>query len=145
MSDIMRQAKVQKVVVNIGVGDAGERLVKAQKVLEMLTKHKPKITNAKVTNRDLGVREGMPIGCKVTLRGDEAEKFLNRALGYVITLGLALALGAGKPVICCWRQGRPVSKMITGNSNPSLKLAAYAEVEELIEQVRNFLAEALAR
>ena len=38
MSDIMRQAKVQKVVVNIGVGDAGERLVKAQKVLEMLTK-----------------------------------------------------------------------------------------------------------
>ena len=80
MSDIMRQAKVQKVVVNIGVGDAGERLVKAQKVLEMLTKHKPKITTAKITNRDLGVREGMPIGCKVTLRGDEAEKFLNRAL-----------------------------------------------------------------
>jgi large subunit ribosomal protein L5 len=80
MSEIMRQAKVQKVVVNIGVGDAGERLVKAQKVLEMLTKHKPKITTAKVTNRDLGVREGMPIGCKVTLRGDEAEKFLNRAL-----------------------------------------------------------------
>jgi large subunit ribosomal protein L5 len=80
MSEIMRQAKVQKVVVNIGVGDAGERLVKAQKVLEMLTKHKPKITTAKVTNRDLGVREGMPIGCKVTLRGDEAEKFLTRAL-----------------------------------------------------------------
>lgn len=80
MSEIMRQAKVQKVVVNIGVGDAGERLVKAQKVLEMLTKHKPKITTAKITNRDLGVREGMPIGCKVTLRGDEAEKFLNRAL-----------------------------------------------------------------
>jgi large subunit ribosomal protein L5 len=81
MSEIMRQAKVQKVVVNIGVGDAGERLVKAQKVLEMLTKHKPKITTAKITNRDLGVREGMPIGCKVTLRGDEAEKFLTRALG----------------------------------------------------------------
>lgn len=81
MSDIMRQAKVQKVVVNIGVGDAGERLQKAQKVLEMLTKHKPKITTAKVTNRDLGVREGMPIGCKVTLRGDEAETFLTRALG----------------------------------------------------------------
>ena len=80
MSDIMRQAKVQKVVVNIGVGDAGERLVKAQKVLEMLTKHKPKITTARITNRDLGVREGMPIGCKVTLRGDEAEKFLTRAL-----------------------------------------------------------------
>jgi len=80
MSEVMRQPKVQKIVVNIGVGDAGERLDKAQKVLQMLTKHKPKVTIAKVTNRDLGVREGMPIGCKVTLRGGEAEKFLNRAL-----------------------------------------------------------------
>lgn len=80
MSDVMRQPQVQKVVVNIGVGDAGERLVKAQKVLQMITKHKPVVTNAKVTNRDLGVRQGMPIGCKVTLRGDEAEKFLDRAL-----------------------------------------------------------------
>jgi len=80
MSDVMRQAKVQKVVVNIGVGDAGERLNKAQKVLQMITKHTPKITMAKITNRDLGVREGMPIGCKVTLRGEEAEQFINRAL-----------------------------------------------------------------
>ena len=79
MSEVMRQPSVQKVVVNIGVGDAGERLEKAQKVLEMVTKHKPKITIAKVTNRDLGVREGMPIGCKVTLRGEEAETFLTQS------------------------------------------------------------------
>jgi large subunit ribosomal protein L5 len=80
MSEIMRRPEVKKVVVNIGVGDAGERLVKAQKVLEMVTKHKPLVTTAKITNRDLGVREGMPIGCKVTLRGDEAEDFIKRAL-----------------------------------------------------------------
>jgi large subunit ribosomal protein L5 len=80
MSEVMRTPEIKKVVVNIGVGDAGERLVKAQKVLEMVTKHKPLITTAKITNRDLGVREGMPIGCKVTLRGAEAEDFVKRAL-----------------------------------------------------------------
>lgn len=80
MSDVMRQPRIEKVVVNIGVGEAGDRLVKAQKVLEMVTKQKPKITTAKVTNRDLGVREGMPIGCMVTLRGEKAEEFLKKAL-----------------------------------------------------------------
>jgi len=62
----------------------------------------------------------------------------SHGVGYEI----ALALGAGKPVICCWRQGKPVSKMITGNSSPSLKLATYTEAEELIAGVRKFLAEA---
>jgi large subunit ribosomal protein L5 len=80
MSEIMRKPRIEKVVVNIGVGEAGERLVKAQKVLEMLTGQKPKVTTAKVTNRDLGVRRGMPIGCKVTLRGEKAEEFLKKAL-----------------------------------------------------------------
>lgn len=80
MSDVMRQPRVEKITVNIGVGEAGERLVKAQKVLEMVTGQKPKVTQAKVTNRDLGVREGMPIGCMVTLRGEKAETFLKKAL-----------------------------------------------------------------
>jgi large subunit ribosomal protein L5 len=80
MSEIMRKPRIEKVVVNIGVGEAGERLVKAQKVLEMLTGQKPKVTTARVTNRDLGVRRGMPIGCKVTLRGEKAEEFLKKAL-----------------------------------------------------------------
>jgi large subunit ribosomal protein L5 len=83
MSDeknIMRTPRIEKIVVNIGVGEAGERLQKAEKVLEMVAKQKPKTTFAKVTNRDLGVREGMPIGCKVTLRGEMADDFLTRAL-----------------------------------------------------------------
>lgn len=80
MSEVMRQPRIVKVVVNIGVGDAGERLEKAQKVLQMVTKHKPLVTHAKITNRDLGVRQGMPIGCKVTLRGEDADKFLAKAL-----------------------------------------------------------------
>ena len=76
----MREIHVDKVVVNIGVGEAGERLVKAEKVLEMVTGHKPVETISKTVNRDLGIRVGMPLGCKVTLRGEDAEEFVKRAL-----------------------------------------------------------------
>lgn len=75
----MRIIKVRKAVVNIGVGEAGEKLIKAEKVLNMLTKRKPVRTISRTTNRDLGIREGMPIGCKVTLRGKEAEDFIKGA------------------------------------------------------------------
>ncbi len=80
MSDVMRQLSVDKVVVNIGVGEAGERLVKAEKVLEMVTGQKPVETISKTVNRDLGIRVGMPLGCKVTLRGETAEEFIRKAL-----------------------------------------------------------------
>jgi large subunit ribosomal protein L5 len=76
----MRDLHVEKVVVNIGVGEAGERLAKAEKVLEMVTKQKPVETLSKTVNRDLGIREGMPLGCKVTLRGDAAVDFVKQAL-----------------------------------------------------------------
>ena len=76
----MREIRVDKVVVNIGVGEAGERLVKAQKVLEMVTGQKSVQTISKTVNRDLGIRGGMPLGCKVTLRGEAAEDFITRAL-----------------------------------------------------------------
>ena len=76
----MRDLYVEKVVVNIGVGEAGERLVKAQKVLEMVTGQKSVQTVSKTINRDLGIRKGMPLGCKVTLRGETAVEFINRAL-----------------------------------------------------------------
>lgn len=76
----MRDLHVEKVVVNIGVGEAGERLVKAEKVLEMVTGQKPVETVSKTVNRDLGIRVGMPLGCKVTLRGEVAEEFVKKAL-----------------------------------------------------------------
>ena len=76
----MKDLHVEKVVVNIGVGEAGERLAKAEKVLEMVTKQKPVETLSKTVNRDLGIRVGMPLGCKVTLRGEDAEDFVKRAL-----------------------------------------------------------------
>jgi len=76
----MREVRVEKVVVNIGVGAAGEKLVKAQKVLQLVTGRKSVQTLSKSTIRDWGIRLGMPIGAKVTIRGKEAEEFIRRAL-----------------------------------------------------------------
>lgn len=76
----MRTPKLDKVVVHIGAGEAGERLLKAQKVLEMVTGQKPAVTYSKGTNRDFGIRKGQPLGCKVTLRGSRAQEFLKKAL-----------------------------------------------------------------
>lgn len=75
----MREIKIKKVVVNIGVGEAGEKLIKAERVLKLLTKRKPVRTLSKTTNKDLGIRKAMPIGCKVTLRGEPAYEFLKGA------------------------------------------------------------------
>jgi len=72
--------KIEKVTVNIGVGEAGERLNKAESVLNGITKNKPVQTLSRTTNKDWGLRERMPIGCKVTLRGKDAEAFLKDAL-----------------------------------------------------------------
>ncbi|MDH3365367.1 MAG: 50S ribosomal protein L5 [Thermoplasmata archaeon] len=80
MTNPMRGIRLEKAVVNIGVGDAGERLLKAEKVLHMVTKRKPVRTIAKTTNRDFGIRRGMDIGVKVTLRGKDAEEFVKTAL-----------------------------------------------------------------
>lgn len=76
----MREIRIEKVVVNVGVGEAGEKLVKAQKVLELVTKQKSVQTLSHRAVRDWGVRRNMPIGTRVTLRGDPAESFLKSAL-----------------------------------------------------------------
>ena len=76
----MREIRVEKVVVNVGVGEAGEKLVKAQKVLELVTKQKSVQTLSHQAVRDWGVRRNMPIGTRVTLRGEGAESFLKSAL-----------------------------------------------------------------
>jgi large subunit ribosomal protein L5 len=76
----MRKITIEKLVVNIGVGEAGERLVKAAQVLEMLTDRKTVQTLSNTTNKDLGIRKDMPIGVKVTLRGEEAVDFFKRSM-----------------------------------------------------------------
>jgi len=76
----MREILIDKVVINIGVGESGERHQKAMKVLELLTGQKPVATYAKKTIRGFGIRKGEAIGAKVTLRGEKAYKFLMDAL-----------------------------------------------------------------
>jgi len=72
--------RIEKVTINIGVGEAGERLKKAETVLKSITGHKPIETLSRTTNKDWGIRMRMPIGCKVTLRGKDAADFLKEAL-----------------------------------------------------------------
>ena len=79
-SNTMLSPGITKVTVNIGVGEGGQRLQLAERVLEVLTGMKPKRTLSTKTNRDLGTRKGAPIGCKITMRGAESiESFLKDA------------------------------------------------------------------
>jgi large subunit ribosomal protein L5 len=75
-----RAVRIVKVVINAGVGESGEPLAKAHRVLKMITSAKSIATRSKATNRELGLRMGQEIGAKVTLRGPAALEFLNRAL-----------------------------------------------------------------
>ncbi|MFQ6129600.1 MAG: 50S ribosomal protein L5 [Candidatus Hadarchaeaceae archaeon] len=74
----MREVKIEKVTLNIGVGEGGDKLSKAERVLEGITGRKPARTQAKRTIREWGIKQGASVGCKVTLRGEEAEKTLKR-------------------------------------------------------------------
>jgi len=76
----MREIMIDKDVINVGVGEAGEKLKKAQKIIETITGAKAVKTKAKVRQPKWGIRPGLEIGVKVTLRGDKALEFLKRAL-----------------------------------------------------------------
>ena len=79
-SNPMMVPGITKVTVNIGVGEGGQRLQLAERVLEVLTGMKPQRTQSTKTNRDLGTRKGAPIGCKITMRDPKSiESFLKDA------------------------------------------------------------------
>jgi len=76
----MMKPFIDKVVVNIGVGQAGEELQKAVKILQQLTNRKPVIITAKKSVKEFNLRQGQSIATKVTMRGDDGLAFLKRAL-----------------------------------------------------------------
>ena len=79
-TNVMQVPKLEKIVVNMGVGEARENeklLEAAAKDMEIMTKAKKSIANFKI-------REGMPIGCKVTLRGDRMYEFLDRLVNLAL-------------------------------------------------------------
>ncbi|MGE5389515.1 MAG: 50S ribosomal protein L5 [Deltaproteobacteria bacterium] len=81
--NVMQVPKIERVVVNIGVGEAIQNpkaLDGAVNDLTIITGQKPVITRAKKSIAGFKLREGMPIGCKVTLRGKMMYEFLDRLI-----------------------------------------------------------------
>ncbi len=81
LKNVMETPKLEKVVLNMGVGDAVQDTKKVQAAVENLTiiaGQKSVVTKAKKSIASYKLREGMPIGCKVTLRGSRMYEFLDR-------------------------------------------------------------------
>jgi large subunit ribosomal protein L5 len=81
--NIMQVPKLEKIVVNMGVGEAKENaklLDSAVSDMETITGQKAVITKAKKSVANFKIREGMPIGCKVTLRGERMYDFADRLI-----------------------------------------------------------------
>ncbi|KQR96047.1 50S ribosomal protein L5 [Williamsia sp. MIQD14] len=85
--NVMQIPGVVKVVVNMGVGDAARdaKLINgAVKDLELITGQKPEIRKARKSIAQFKLREGMPIGARVTLRGDRMWEFLDRLVSIAL-------------------------------------------------------------
>ena len=87
LDNIMLVPKIEKIVLNMGVGDAvgqAKLLEGALSNMETIAGQKPVITRAKKSLASFKLREGQAIGCKVTLRGDRMYEFLDRLISLAI-------------------------------------------------------------
>lgn len=87
LANVMEVPRLEKVVVNMGVGRATQQaslIEGAQRDLETIAGQKPVVTRAKKSIAGFKLRAGMPIGVKVTLRGDRAWEFLDRLISMAI-------------------------------------------------------------
>ncbi len=86
-SSVMQAPKVEKIVINMGIGDAianAKALEEAVAELTQLSGQKPVITKAKKSIANFKLREGMDIGCKVTLRGVKMYEFLDKLVNIAL-------------------------------------------------------------
>lgn len=84
---VMEVPKLNKIVINIGVGDASHNskmLEVAMKELGIISGQKPVATKAKKAIAGFKIREGQPIGCKVTLRGERMYNFLDKLISITL-------------------------------------------------------------
>ena len=87
LESIMAVPKVTKVTLNMGVGEAmndKKLLERAVEDMTLIAGQKPLVTKARKSVANFKIRDGMPIGCKVTLRGDRMYEFLDRLIGIAI-------------------------------------------------------------
>ena len=85
--NVMQIPRLEKIVINMGVGEAKENskiLESAVKDLTTISGQKPVITKAKKSVANFKLREGMPIGCKVTLRGERMYEFADRLINLAL-------------------------------------------------------------
>jgi len=125
----MEVPKLQKITLNMGVGEASQDKKKVQTAaeeMELIAGQKPVITKAKKSIAQFKLREGMPIGCKVTLRRDRMFEFLDR----LVTIAM--------PRIRDFRGVNP--KSFDGNGNYAMGLKEQIIFPEIsydrIEKVR---------
>lgn len=119
-SNVHSVPRLEKIVLNMGVGSAVQdkkHLEDANAALTLIAGQKPIITKARKSIANFRLREGVPIGCKVTLRGDRMYEFMDRLLSLVL------------PRV---RDFRGVSrKALDGHGNYSLGLTEYLVFPEL--------------
>jgi large subunit ribosomal protein L5 len=87
IANIMRVPRLEKITLNMGVGEAvGDRKVMDSAVgdLTVISGQKPIVTNARKSEAAFKIRAGWPVGCKVTLRRDRMFEFLERLIGIAI-------------------------------------------------------------
>ena len=87
LESIMAVPKVTKVTLNMGVGEAmndKKLLERAVEDMTLIAGQKPLVTKARKSVANFKIRDGMSIGCKVTLRGDRMYEFLDRLIGIAI-------------------------------------------------------------
>jgi len=74
----MKEIRIEKITLNMGIGESGDKLKKASKLLSTASGKKPVLTKSYKRIPTWGVRPGLEIGTKVTLRGNNAEKMITR-------------------------------------------------------------------
>jgi large subunit ribosomal protein L5 len=87
LDNVMSVPRITKITVNMGVGEAvGDKKILDHAVSDMtaITGQKPLVTNARKSIAGFKIRDGWPIGCKVTLRGERMYEFLERLVGIAI-------------------------------------------------------------
>ena len=85
--NVMQVPKLDKIVINMGVGEAKDNakaLESAVRDMEIIAGQKPVVTKAKKSVANFKIREGLAIGCKVTLRGDKMYEFADRLISLAL-------------------------------------------------------------